>query len=115
MTIPVSSKTLFEFYCDWLDWTKAQDDRFYKGYGLCTSLSLYAEQHFQGDHTQEKAVSEEMRRQFLYAGLSELYPFPNFHNEHNSESMHLNPERLAWVKARINEYISWKIANECKL
>lgn len=75
--------------------------KFYRGTGLCSNLELYAA---------HKAIDAcplvgYMYRQFEQAGLDMAFPFNQDGYDYGSEAKqricHLNPERLAWVRAHL--------------
>lgn len=98
-----SSPWLYKFYVDygkWLD-AGAVPGRFWCNYGLCANLFDY--------FTEEAAapILEEMHASFVIAGLNERLPFnagaENFASESRRFACHLNPARVAWVRARIED------------
>lgn len=97
--IKKSSPALLQFYRDWLAWAEGGAEEwgphdFSRRYGLCLC-------QFFGKYDME----EEMKDQFVAAGLSRTYPFgySEFHRGRASKSLHKDEARLAWVRARIAE------------
>jgi hypothetical protein len=91
---------MLRFLKGWLAWVEAgagEHDFYYKDCGLCVSAREYDLVH---DTDLEAGL------QGYFAG--EKYPFNsgmrmNYAEEITSERCHLNPRRLAWVKAKIAE------------
>ena len=95
--IPKSSPELLAFYREWLAWAEsgAPDLRpFDRDTGLCCNASVFDDEACIDLLIQ---LSEAFLRSYdhPFGGPEQYYA------ERNSGTMHLNPERLAWVRARI--------------
>lgn len=87
-----SSRALYDFYVDWLAWAEGGSSKniYSRRRGLCLSVPWNEE--------------TEMVKQFRSAGLCAGYPFCSqneFFMRRDSATMHLDKNRLAWVRARI--------------
>ncbi|UVD31660.1 hypothetical protein Pondi_00019 [Escherichia phage Pondi] len=87
-------KTLKEFYqayAAWLDAGAPEDQPFSRAYGLCDNLFT------RGCYD----ILRELKGHFKSEGYDPAYPFGGsevFETEMDNEEMHLNPERIKWVK-----------------
>lgn len=104
--LPTQSNELSEFYKEYLEWVDAgvpEHQYFVTFTGLCSNFGYFAQYHGARDYT---AFSEEMIKQFVDAGLNERYPFNRDYSGYNievySDSIHLNPKRIAFVRERAN-------------
>lgn len=90
-------KALQDFYIAygvWLDRGAPDGEPFWRNEGLCDNWIG------QGIHKSGRALA----MQFAQAGRDRHYPFGGagvFDDEEWLETMHLNPIRIAWVRARI--------------
>lgn len=106
-----SSPTLHAMYVDWLAWAEAcaPSEPSPLGFGYYPSLGLcYAARCFADNCWGVIDVLEEyeMRGQFVAAGLDPVYPFGEEEFHHRSGgTQHEDPNRLAWVRARIADGI----------
>lgn len=96
-----SSPKLLEFYKWWRD-TNATITHHH---GLCVVLMAWTDG--EGPETVGR-LCREMKHQFEEAGLDENLPFNNgnfisFNREVMTSSMRQNANRIAWVKARIED------------
>ena len=89
-----SSPQLLAFYRWWLE--NKDEVQALKMCGLCSSA---ANDYPGGGHY----LNNELIAQFKKAGLSNGYPFgsENYNTRQSRDTMHLDPLRIAWVKARI--------------
>lgn len=92
-----SSPDLLAFYKAWLAWAEKDAPHlnvFSQSHGLCSNLDLFCE---------HSGPIDEMNVQFTSAGLDNFHPFGYYDYVHHRicATMHLDPNRLAWVKARI--------------
>lgn len=112
-----SSKMLLEFYKAWLAGT---DDSGYvrdDGNGLCGNLGEYTWKHlWRSDFTEREEgefwevrekLEQEMKLQFISAGLSAHFPFNYsfilYLDETLQKGCSINTARLQWVKDRISD------------
>jgi len=96
----------YRAYKDWMDRGSIVNEDFSRRFGLCTSLSNYLyTQGYTKETRREAAVM--MKESFIAAGLSEQYPFNDYHGKYVQECMydstHRNPQRIAWIEARVAE------------
>lgn len=103
------SEYLTNFYCayaEWLVFGAPDGQPFDRGYGLCGNLCQYICERTE-DRSLRVDVQDEMREQFLAAGLHACYPFsPNvgfgrmhfYDTECGRDECHLNKDRIAWVR-----------------
>lgn len=109
---------LLRFLQDWFKWAESggHSTMFRKDHGLCGALSywcMYVERC-----SDDKALKGARRLRWLLAAQypsyrevgaeqnSSCYPFGGkacYHNEEGAKTMHLNPERFAWVVKTIKE------------
>ena len=101
------SDLMTKFYTEYLIWVNAGAPRspiFNRGAGLCYNMQSYVRAT-----TKDKAntynirlsMEREMEDQFLDAGLSGIYPFgghDQYYRELRSSQLHLNLQRIQWVK-----------------
>lgn len=86
-------------YAVWLD-RGANSGEFLRGEGLCANLFDYCTRL--GIETEPAQI--ELHRSFKRAGLSAYLPFDSsYEYESDNKRCHLNPRRVAWVRARIAE------------
>lgn len=89
-------------YGAWLD-TGANSGEFLRGEGLCANLFDYCTRL--GIET--APVQTELHKSFKLAGLSTSLPFNSHKTNHeyqrNNDLCYLNPMRVAWVRASIEE------------
>lgn len=91
------SDNLTKFYRAYLAWAndgapKNNIYNFWPAYGLCYNARLYDSWGGQRN---------EMRAQFMYAGLDVEIPFnvpSSYKHESAENTCHLNPRRMAWVR-----------------
>lgn len=99
--VPLSSLRLMKFYKDWL----AGEVEGHTTSGLCICLIKYVE----GTYPDEllPRLQQEMRSQFISAGLDYNLPFNADCMDYLSECInlacHTNTLRLQWVKDRIED------------
>lgn len=90
-------QAFYNTYAAWLDAGAPEGQPFYRHAGLCHNLGKFG-----GD----RDAYVEMTRQFEAAGLDYKYPFDynmeNYRSQSDDETMHLNPERIKWVKDHAN-------------
>lgn len=94
-----SSPELLQFYKDWYRWaTKWWVTNLYfsQAAGLCYNLELWSRHN-------KSSLSMEMSNQFYKAGLNSCFPFGEINYIEYRFSQHTSPERLAWVKQRIED------------
>lgn len=90
--------TLQQFYNDyaaWLDAGAPEGQPFYRNLGLCASVTQYP-------YHQPRW---KIKKQLEDAGLDKIYPFGGeyqFETDFDNATMHLNPERIKWVKDHAN-------------
>lgn len=97
----IPSKELYKFYCEWLEWAESGGKShpiFVQWCGLCHNLSKYS-------WFNEK-LSQELKKEFKSKHLSTAYPFGKrmYMKQAAEESLHTDPNRLAWVRERIAVY-----------
>lgn len=89
-------------YAAWLD-GGANSGEFLRGEGLCANLFDYCTRL--GIET--APAQRELHKSFKLAGLSTTLPFnankTNHEYQRNKATCYLNPLRVAWVRARIEE------------
>lgn len=101
MTPIYSSPKLLEFYKWWRD-TNATITHHE---GLCVVLQVWSkDEGYEGS----KQLCREMRSQFAQARLDDVFPFNIWHSSSYQRdtmlsAMRQNPNRIAWVKARIED------------
>ena len=92
------SKELTQFYQWWLEESQKDDPiESVKSYGLCYNLYSYCGIH----NLDGYCLNCEMTNQFRKEGLCGIYPFNSdnsYSEEVFSDSCHLNPKRVQWVK-----------------
>lgn len=88
-------KTFYRVYAAWLDAGAPEDCPFSRVYGLCSNLCSWI--------GFEVGLYEEMDNQFRKAGLDTNYPFDTHEEYIVCYNMHLNPARVAWVRAHAEE------------
>ena len=100
-----SSPFLLAFYKAWIGETKHPNWQRYNG-GLCMNLyefacAMYPNQRIAGGYL------DEMREQFLDAGLNPEVPFNDhlhgYREELYNHACHTNKLRIQWVKNRIKD------------
>ena len=100
--IPKSSPELLAFYREWLAWAESgapSDKPFSRRVGLCTNM-IYS-QHIPAGERKYYELDRQLKEAFsdgrciLFGGLE------RYDQDARDGTMHLNPERLAWVRARI--------------
>lgn len=108
-----SSEALYECYKAYMSWIEAgaEGDSFIRTEGLCEQF-LEHMTHSRGYDTGIRVVRE-IQRAFKRAGLDICFPFNNpnrrrssYEKETCTGTCHLNPDRIAWVRARIEDGIS---------
>lgn len=100
----MQSKQLTEFYREysaWLDSGAPENAPFKRTAGLCYSIKL-----LYGRREVTDIVRSEMSAQFCAARLDRSTPFNSDVNTYADESdtcsIHLNPQRIQWVKDHTN-------------
>lgn len=107
--VNVSSYWLLQFYKAWDAWAdeavetgQAPDHMsFDTWHGLCGCLEEWT-----WDSQINIPLMDELHSQFHQAGLEVEYPFggrSTFFDEVDMDTIHCNPERRKWVKARISD------------
>lgn len=95
-------KGFYKAYADWLDKGAPPYRPFSRGLGLCSNLQYYTgvENIFVLTRL-ERQLSD----QFEDAGLSAAYPFGEeaFDSYLDENNMHLDPNRIAWVKNQLEK------------
>lgn len=101
--IMVSSPYLLDAYKAWLSWAEVgapewNEYGFSKVFGMCSTFERFGRFPYVDIRT-------EMKNQFKQAGLDVIHPFgfSNYMIRKKNETQHLDPVRLAWVRARIKE------------
>ncbi len=94
-------------YFKWLENGAVEIDctGFMRFTGLCSNLNEYAYMEGYSFNLREGA-KEIMRYQFETMGLNKDYPFDSkdsYELGYVNRDMHLNPQRIAWVKDRVKE------------
>lgn len=82
-------------YAAWLDKGAPEGQPFSRRMGLCS----------QAMKPQYDVPINELKKQFLQAGLDPKFPFGGTHRfdmDLENATMHLNPKRIKWVKDRVN-------------
>lgn len=111
----------YRAYNDWLDADAPRDNRygFYKDIGLCGNLvSFYKNGELvipsHADMQTLQVIRNEMRDQFLYAGLDAQYPFGErkYIRQRRDCSQHLDPNRIRWVKSHLETTVEEDFVNE---
>lgn len=92
-------KEFYAAYAEWLDAGAPQAKPFVRNNGLCLNLLLKMPLPYE----ETNAAFEEMSEQFHEAGLDTLFPFDTREEYHTCDNMHLNPRRIAWVRAHAEE------------
>ena len=109
---------LLRFLQDWFKWAEAggHSTMFRKDHGLCGALSYWC--MYVEPCSDEQAMRLRKRLYALFDDQfptyretgpernSTCYPFGGkavYHNEEGAKTMHLNPERFAWVVKTIKE------------
>lgn len=112
MYIPVSSKDLARFYAEWLDIAETYDypdpmparAPWFRSYnGLCSNIREWL--YYTPDA--DTGIIVEMSLQFdAVTDSSYAYPFgyAAYQTAKRTNSMHKDPNRLAWVRARLADY-----------
>lgn len=102
----IASNELKKFLQDWLDWAEggAEDDyKYIACCGLCGSTTSYY------DNIDEiKCARIELRK--LFHGVT--YPFgeENYDIREYRNTQHQDPNRLAWVRAALNDTLdTWEL------
>lgn len=95
----IASNELKEFLQDWLNWAEGRESRSgYEPYeGLCCASQYYSD-----------LLSVELDE--LFDG--DEYPFGrnNYIRRFNLDTQHQDPNRLAWVKAALNDTLdTWEL------
>ena len=94
----------YNAYHDWLMNGAPIHNIFSRKYGLCRNLNRFYDY---GDYKYDPYLHE-MRNQFFYACLNTEYPFgeDRYYNSFTSQTAHLDPNRIAWVKAHLTEEVN---------
>jgi hypothetical protein len=106
MVAKMQSPELTEFYrayAKWLDVGAPEGDPFTRMCGLCSNLADFLVQR---RITYAGKFQKELSRQFKQADLRIDYPFGGetvYFREQTHDTMHLNPQRIAWVRERARE------------
>lgn len=91
----------------WLDWAEKddpQDDTYMRCYGLCDNVWEYVAS-LQLSSAEQYAVRVELNQKLNRLFEGELYPFGEeaFDKHGSDETMHKDPNRLAWVRKMLEE------------
>ena len=91
----------YRAYAGWLDAGAPDELPFCRSGGLCWMLWHYLSCQAI-PHNERKQLTNELEDQFEAAGLNYLFPFNDgeegFSNEEETDTMHLNPRRIKWVR-----------------
>ncbi|AXH72680.1 MAG: hypothetical protein [Caudoviricetes sp.] len=109
------SRELTKFYNAYHDWLMNGapiHDIFSRCAGLCHNLTLYCVRN-----KIDKNFSKQMGKQFEKAGLDKEYPFgeEQYINCFMNDTSHLDPNRIAWVKAHLTEEVNKKFTLVSKI
>lgn len=105
LTETSTKQVLRDFYVAYGAWLDggAKSGEFLRGEGLCANLFDYCTRL--GIET--APAQTELHKSFKLAGLSTSLPFnankTNHEYQRNNDLCYLNPLRVAWVRARIDE------------
>lgn len=95
-----------QFLHEWLTWAMegASDSRFSRGMGLCNNLCLWLVDNHGIEQPGYSKAYAHLKQMFDHDGLHMEYPFgeESFNLASRSETMHLDPRRLAWVRSKVN-------------
>lgn len=97
-----SSRTLLHFYKEWQKWVDAgaPQGKFRRNEGLCVALEGFIDE---SDEELWEYVTDELKNQFITAGLHKYYPFGDdaYMLRATRFLQHTCPLRLEWVRNRI--------------
>lgn len=103
-----SSAALLKFYKEWLEWQEQGGNGAHRTFmtwaGLCPQLRDWVVYDAKMGVLASRELRYELKSQFITAGLDRSYPFTTergYEQEAEKNTAHLNPVRVAWVKARI--------------
>lgn len=90
----------YQSYWDWVNKGAPDLEPFARNLGLCSNL-CYCVYSFYACQDIKKA----MKLQFTEAGLNRTFPFgeEEYDMHGMDETMHKDPNRLAWVRARLQD------------
>lgn len=98
----------YKAYSDWIDAGAPEGEPFSRRSGLCGSLCLYLTSKGYRFPARDMTL-QLMKSQFIKAGLSRDYPFNHAENSYYVEcidgSIHINKNRIAWVKKEWQYYV----------
>lgn len=112
--VPISSPTLLAFYESWLA-NRTAEGRTSNGLCVCLGNFIYDEIIIYATTDEQEEllwkltveVAEEMKAQFVSAGLSHYAPFnedyADYAKECANQKSHENKHRIQWVTDRIND------------
>jgi hypothetical protein len=94
-------KTFYTEFQAWIDTGFSSHECFHPNIGICSNLDSWIEFNLYDDTTSEN-LSDELRKQFIEAGLHEVFPFDP-QNEFGATSYTVgfkynNEARVAWIK-----------------
>lgn len=98
------TQTMREFLTAWLAWAEDAADasdgiQFKKRTGLCSNITVFV-----GDFGEYYPLLNELHSMLSFDGLNVTYPFDtedSYELAFASRTQHLNPARLAWVRAKL--------------
>lgn len=104
------SPQLYQFYVAYAAWLDADTPAcgpFTRDNGLCDNLGSYIDKLDEWTEDWDD-VPAEMIKSFMNEGLDRLYPFNcgssvEYADECNHHTVHLNPQRIAWVRKQIEK------------
>lgn len=103
------SENLQRFLAEWLEWVEdgAPKKGMLRRYqGLCSNFSRWLHAR-SADWDEIDREIDQFKNLFAEDGLDEEYPFggcSKYCAEAEKETMHKNPERLAWVRSKVEQF-----------
>lgn len=110
-------RNFYTHYHEWMEKGYPEGSIYSKGLGLCANLSRYADYEikllkeknpltYKEPEFSYYDVLVEMIDQFTEAGYHKNYPFnggsrENFKEESKNQALHLNKQRIQWVKDKV--------------
>lgn len=96
----IASNELKAFLQDWLNWAEGRESNitYRKGGGLCSNSHLY---------DSSLMIQNELHRIF---NNSHPFGYGNYYHRLSNGTQHQDPNRLAWVRAALNDTLdTWEL------
>lgn len=102
------NEDLYQFFKEWLEWAESPkpEGRFSRRYGLCLNLRYRYLPNYPPDHPRCFDLQTRLERLLEKDFGSSDYPFGDeaYHHRSVKYTQHLDPNRLAWVRKKVQEY-----------